>query len=283
MPGLFFCGRPASFATGFSFLSYCMRFYRRILAISLLASAATSTQAQTAPPLPTLKATLDTVAVTGTTRVLTLASALGPDIPLRVLTPGMQVAVFHARPSLEHEYDLMAIRVFVSGQFNRSNTGQVLINLVLSDSSTHAPSELRLLPTTLVVTDREVRKAKKGLLTLDLRPYHLSIPANGIFVLAQGQPSAGDKFLGDTLIQKDNEKVGGAFYIKLGSLAHPGPIRVVNAMNFICIRDIRTTVQPQTWDYYPKKAMWRQRKAFYPKCPQCVISNAGMELVVREL
>ena len=59
--------------------------------------------------------------------------------------------------------------------------------------------------------------------------------------------------------------------------------RIVNAMDFICIRDIRTTLPPQTWDYRPKKATWMQRQAFYPKCPNCVISNAGLELVVREL
>ena len=124
------------------------------------------------PPLPPLRATLDTVAVTGTTRVLTLAAAPGPELLGFPLSPGVQRAVFYARPSAEHEYDLSAVHVLVSNQSNRSSTGQVLIDLVLPDSVTHSPTGRCLLPTPLVLTNREVRKAKQGLLTLDVRAYH---------------------------------------------------------------------------------------------------------------
>ena len=260
-----------------------MKLYRPLLAAGLLAGAATTAHAQSAPPLPPLRATLDTVAVTGTTRVLTLAAAPGPDMPGFPLSPGIQKAVFYARPSPEHEYDLSAIRVLVSNQFNRSSTGQVLLDLVLPDSSTHGPTGRRLLPAPLVLTDHEVRKAKKGVLTLDVRAHHLAIPASGVFVLVQGQPTPGDQYLGDTLVQLHKKDGHRAVYVKLADAAHPGALHVVNATDFICVRDIRTTGQPQTWDYNNRTHAWQQRKATHPNCPQCAISNAGLELVVREL
>ena len=259
-----------------------MKSYRHFFTTGLLAGAATTAHAQTTP---LLRATLDTVAVTGTTRVLTLAAAPGPDLPGFPMTPNTQKAVFYAQPSSEHEYDLTAIRVLVSEGFNRSSTGRVFIDLVLPDSSTHGPSTRHLLPTPLVITDREVRKAKKELITLDLRPYHLAIPASGIFVLASGQAPIGEKHMGDTLVQrhKGDNIHRGAVYVKLTNQAHPTSLRVVNATDFICIRDIRTASQPQTWDYNNRLMAWQQRKAAYAHCPQCVISNAGLELVVREL
>ena len=136
----------------------------------MLASVATCAHAQTTPPLPPLRAT---VAVTGTTRVLTLAAAPGPELLGFPLSPGVQRAVFYARPSTEYGYDLSAVRVLVSNQSIRSSTGQVLIDLVLPDSVTHGPTGRCLLPTPLVLTNREVRKAR----TVDARcaglpPHH---------------------------------------------------------------------------------------------------------------
>jgi hypothetical protein len=261
-----------------------MRFYRRLLAIGLLAGAATSVRAQTAPALPPLRATLDTVAVTGTTRMLTLVSAPGPDVSERSLTPGTKVAVRYTPPAGPHEYDLTGIRVLVSGKYNLSSTGLLLIRLMLPDSSTHGPSTRALLPAPIAISDREVRRAKDGLLTLDVRAYHLILPATGVFVVAEGAPEPPYRYLGDTVFADHGfGKPQPSVHVRLGNPATPRKQRIVNAMDFICVRNIRTTVQPQTWDYYPKKAVWRQREAFYPKCPQCVISNAGLELVVREL
>ena len=258
-----------------------MKFYHQLLASGLLASVATYAHAQTTPPLPPLRAPLDTVAVTGTTRVLTLAAAPGPEFLGFPLSPGVQRAVFYARPSAEHEYDLSAVHVLVSNQSNRSSTGQVLIDLVLPDSVTHSPTGRCLLPTPLVLTNREVRKAKQGLLTLDVRAYHPTIPAAGVFVRATGQTTPGHQFRGDTLLL--TSKNARSVYVKVADQAHPGTLRVVNAVDFICIRDIRTTSQPQTWDYNNRTRTWQQRKAAYARCPQCAISNAGLELVVREL
>ena len=261
-----------------------MRFYLRLLVGGLLAGTATTVHAQTASPLPPLRATLDTVAVTGTTRVLTLAAAPGPDVVILSLKPGIKIAVLHLPPAGPHEYDLTGIRVLVTKQYNQSNTGLLLLNLMLPDSSTHAPSSRALLPAPIAITDREVRRAKDGVLTLDVRAYHLTLPASGVFVVAEGAPEPPYHYLGDTIFA--DRGFGHAMpsvHVRLGNPATPRKQRIVNAMDFIGVRGIRTTVQPQTWDYRPKKAAWVQRQASYPQCPQCTISNAGLELVVREL
>ena len=261
-----------------------MKFYYQLLAGGLLAGATSAAYAQTTPPLSPLRATLDTVAVTGTTRVLTLATAPGPDIPSRSHWPEVRTAVFYALPAGPHEYDLIGIRVLVSKQYNRSSTGLLLVNVVLPDSSTHGPSTRALLPAPIAITDREVRRAKAGVLTIDVRAYRLTLPTTGIFIVAEGTPEPPYRYLGDTILAERSLGKSIPFvHVRLGNPATPGKQRLVNAMDFISVRDIRTTVQPQTWDYRPKKAIWMQRQASYPKCPQCVISNAGLELVVREL
>lgn len=234
-----------------------MNFCYQLLASGLLAGAATCAHAQTTPPRPPLRATLDTVAVTGTTRVLTLASAPGQDIPARVLSPGVRIAVLHTPPAGAHEYDLTDIRILVSKQANLSNTGMLLVNLVLPDSSTHAPSIRALLPAPIAITDREVRRAKNGVLTLDVRAYHLTMPAAGVFVVAEGAPKPPYRYLGDTLFASRGFGTHLAYvHVRLGDPSKASRQRIVNAMDFICVRDIRTTIQPQTWDYRPKKAVW---------------------------
>ncbi|MET4075961.1 hypothetical protein [Hymenobacter sp. UYCo722] len=261
-----------------------MKFYRQLLASALLAGAAATTHAQTTPPPPPLRATLDTVAVMGTTRVLTLASAPGPELAIRALTPGVKMAVLHLPPAGPHEYDLTGIRILVSKQYNQSNTGMLLVSVLLPDGSTHAPSTRALLPAPIAVTDREVRRAKNGVLTLDVRAYHLTLPATGVFVVAEGAPKPPYRYLGDTVFASKGFGEHRAYvHVRLGNPATPRRQRIVNAMDFICVRDIRTALPPQTWDYRPKKAAWVQRLAAYPQCPQCVISNTGLELVVREL
>ena len=257
-----------------------IRFY--LLAGSLLAGAAA--RAQTTPPLPTMQAALDTVAVTGTTRVLTLAAAPGPEVVAHSLTPGRKFAVFHTPPTRSHEYDLTGIQVLVSKQYNRSNTGLLLLNLALPDSTTHAPSAQLLLPAPIAVTDREVRRAHDGVLTLDVRAYHITMPATGLFVVAEGAPEPPYQFLGDTTFaDRGLGKSRPFIHVRLGNPATPQKQRFVNAMDFINVRGIRTTGQPQTWDYVRRKGLWQQRPASNPNCPQCAISNAGLELVVREL
>lgn len=270
-----------------------MRFHPLLLAAALVAGAATTTHAQPTPPLPTLKAVLDTVAITGHTRILTLAAAPGPDISIRSLLPGLKMAVLHTPPAATHEYDLTGIRVLVSKKYNLSNTGMLLVNLMLPDSSTHAPSTRALLPAPLAVTDHQVRRAKNGVLTLDVRPYHLTLPASGVFVVAEGAPEPPYRYLGDTLFA--NRPLGRftpssrkrpslpSMHVRLVNQAHPERQRLVNSADFICVRDIRTSVEPQTWDFTPRRGTWRKRELFNPKCPTCIISNAGLELVVREL
>ena len=261
-----------------------MKFYRLLLASGLLVGASTAAHAQTTPPRPPMRATLDTVAVTGTTRVLTLASAPGPDLAVRSLTPGVKTAVLHLPPAGPHEYDLTGIRILVSKQYNLSNTGILLVNLVLPDSSTHAPSTQALLPAPIAVTDREVRRAKNGVLTLDVRAYRLTLPVAGVFVVAEGAPKPPYRYLGDTLFASKGFGTHLPYvHVRLGKMGTSRRQRIVNAADFICVRDIRTSAQPQTWDYRIKQAAWAQRQAFYPKCPKCIISNAGLELVVREL
>lgn len=258
-----------------------MKSYRHFFTTGLLAGAATTAHAQTAP---SLRAILDTVAVTGTTRVLTLAAAPGPDIPVNSLRPGRKTAVLHLPPAGAHEYDLTGIRVLVSEKYNMSSTGILLVNLMLPDSSTHAPSTRALLPTPIVITDREVRRAKDGVLTLDVRAHHITLPASGVYVVAEGAPEPPYRYLGDTIFaERGFGKQRPFVHVRLANPATPRKEHIINATDFICIRDIRTTVQPQTWDYRPQKGVWVQRQASYPNCSQCIISNSGLELVVREL
>ena len=256
-----------------------------LLAAGLLAGAASSAHAQTTPPLPTLKAALDTVAVTGTTRVLTLASAPGPELAGRAHWPKIRSAVFYAPPAGSHDYDLIGIRVLVSKQYNRSNTGVLLLSLMLPDSSTHGPSARALLPAPIAVTDREVRRAKNGVLELDIRSHQLTLPAKGLFVVAEGAPEPPYRYLGDTIFAERSlgKSAVPSVHVRLVNPANPGKQRIINAMDFISVRSIRTTARPQTWDYNNRAQAWQQRQASYPNCPKCVISNAGLELVVREL
>ena len=177
-----------------------MKFYRCLLAGGLLAGAATTAHAQTTPPRPPLRAMLDTVAVTGTIRVLTLAAAPGPDIPVNSLRPGRKTAMLHQPPTGTHEYDLTGIRVLVSEKYNMSSTGILLVNLMLPDSITHAPSSRALLPAPIAVTDREVRRAKDGVLTLDVRALRITLPTTGVFVVAEGAPEPPYHYLGDTIL-----------------------------------------------------------------------------------
>lgn len=263
-----------------------MKLYRRFIACGLLAGATTVAHAQaTLPlPLPALTATLDTVAVTGSTRVLTLAATPGDDAWWHTLTPNRKVAVFHAPPAGAHEYDLTGIRVLVSKEANLSDTGRLLVNLLLPDSSSHTPSARALLPAPIAVNDREVRRAKNGVLTLDVRAYGITLPATGVFVVAEGAPKPPYRYLGDTLFADWGfGKVRPSLHVRLAHTKGPGKQRLVNTADFICVRDTRATVQPQTWDYDPGKAIWARRQLSYPNCPQCIISNSGLELVVREL
>ena len=215
-------------------------------------------QAQSRPLLPTvvsppLHAALDTVAVAGTTRVLTLASTPGPTLPYYPLAPGVRQAVLYAPPTAGHTYDVQAIRVLVSAEHNRSSTGQLRLNLVLPDSATGGPSTHTLLPTPVVVSSQQVRRAKQGVLTLNVQAYQLSMSPSGLFVVAEGNPSPPAAYVGDTLLARDKHAPRWAVYAKLRQPEHPAKLQVVNITDFICVRGIRTNSQPQTWDYSPKK------------------------------
>lgn len=232
-----------------------------------------------------LRVALDTVAVRGTTRLLKLAPDTGEDLPLRSLSPGRKVAVFYSPPSREHEYDVKALRLLVSDKHNLSSTGQLRVTFVLPDSSTHAPSTRTLLPSPLLVTDREVRRTKEGAFVFDVSAYHITMPAGGLFIVAEGIPEPPFVYAGDTLVRTSKYSPGPSVYVKLKRPAAGGgaKLKVVNATDFISLRDVRTTTQPQTWDYWPQKSSWTRRRLVYEKCPRCVISNTGIELVVREL
>lgn len=256
------------------------------LPILLLALAPGLAQAQAKLPViinPLLRAALDTVVVTGTTRVLTLATTPGPTLSYYPVAPGVRQAILYTSPTAGHTYDVQAIRVLVSAENNRSSTGQLRLNLVLPDSATGGPSTHALLPAPVVVSSQQVRRAKQGVLTLDVQAHHLSMPPGGLFVVVEGTTSPPDEYLGDTLLARGKHETQWAVYAKLRQPEHPTKLQVVNITNFICVRGIRTSGQPQTWDYSLKQATWVRRQATYAHCPSCVSANAGLELVVREL
>lgn len=258
--------------------------------IGLLLGSSLVAQAQIAPypldaiPMPAaLRVALDTVAVRGTTRLLRLAPDTGEDIPLRPMSPGHKVAVFYAPPSRDHEYDLKAVRLLVSDQGNLSRTGQLLLTFVLPDSVTHAPSVRALLPAPLLLTDREVRRSKEGVFVFDVAAYHLTMPVGGFFIVAEGIPEPPFVYMGDTAI-RTSKKMPPSMHAKLRRPTGSGTRqKVVNVCDFISLRDVRTATEPQTWDFSQPRNAWKKRQLVYEKCPHCVISNTGMELVVREL
>lgn len=236
-----------------------------------------------AQDLPHLQAKLDTVAITGNIKVLKLTSSLGEELPIRALSPEKKTAVFYAPPTQSHEYDVTAIRILVSSESNLSNAGQLFIDLVLPDTVTHSPSKFRLLPAPISITNKEVRKAKNGVLSLDVSTYGLTIPRQGLFVLAEGVAEQGYKYLGDSLVSKGIGRARASMYARVAPLTNIKKSKLINVMDFICIRDVRTSVEPQTWDFNRKRSVWMRRLLSYPNCPSCTISNSGLELTVREL
>jgi len=266
-----------------------MKSFLVLLGGAALLGTATA-QAQSIPypidalPMPkALRVALDTVAVRGSTRLLTLAPDTGENLPLRSLSPGHKVAVFYAPPGPGHEYDLKALRLLVSDRHNLSSTGQLLINFVLPDSLTHAPTGRALLSTPLLLTDRDVRRAKQGAYTFDVAAHRITMPAGGLFIVAEGIPEPPFVFAGDTVIRPSKNSPP-AMYVNLKRATAPqARPKVVNATNFIALRDVRTATEPQTWDFSPPRNAWKKRQLVYEKCPRCIISNAGIELVVQEL
>ena len=242
-------------------------------------------QVGTIPMPAALRVALDTVAVKGSTRVLKLAPDTGEDIPLRSLWPGQKVAVFYSPPSREHEYDLKALRLLVSDESNRSNTGQLLVNFVLPDSLTHAPTGRALLPTPLRLTDREVRRAKQGAFVFDVSAYRITMPVGGLFIVAEGIAEPPFVYAGDTVFRDFKRSFAPSMHAKLKRPTADGgtKLKVVNVCDFISLRDVRTTTEPQTWDFLHSRGAWTKRQLRYEKCPSCLISNTGIELVVQEL
>lgn len=172
----------------------------------------------------------------------------------------------------------------VSNKYNRSRTGRVLINFALPQVGTQAPSSRYLLRAPLVLSDRQVHESTNGTVVFDVSSYHISLPAGGLFIIAEGVPNLPYVSLGDTLIRGPKNAPIPSKYIKLailgsGSTAH----RIVNATDFICLREMRTTNEPQTWDYSTQKPHWVKRRMFYANCLSCIISNTAIDLLVQEL
>ncbi|MGI4833858.1 MAG: hypothetical protein ACRYFK_10395 [Janthinobacterium lividum] len=237
--------------------------------------------AQARPPARPI--TLDTVAVTGQVRQLTLLppgekTTRFSGLPL---PPGRRVAVRFQPPGAGHEYDIRSVTLHFSNLFNASSTGSLLVQLARADSA-GAPTSHSLLPAAYVLTARQVRRARHGALTLALQG-QLPLPPQGIFVVLTGAPAPGEAFVADTFkLEKHGGEQRRVAYVQVRSQAS-GTIRLVSAADFINLPTVVTTEQPVTWSFWQRDQLWHRSLLSVPQVPHYRPHNYWVELGVTEL
>jgi hypothetical protein len=225
---------------------------------------------------------LDTVAVTGQIRQLTLLplgakpSALGGFS----LSPAHRVAIRYQPPTTEHEYDIRSVTLHFNTLFNSSSTGRVQVQLALPDSS-GAPASTYLLPTPFILTAQQVRRARQHTITLSVQGNHLALPPSGIFVVLTGLAAATEQFISDTLISQKHAK-GQQSYVKM-STKDSRAYRLVSQSDFLTLPIIYTTQPPVTWSWWKRDQQWHRLAFSVASVPQYRPFNYWVELGVTEL
>jgi hypothetical protein len=248
----------------------------------MLASLSQQVYGQVANLGPAHNVSLDTVAVTGQVRQLTLlplgakASAIG-GFPL---SPEHRVAIKYQPPTTTHEYDIRSVTLHFNTLFNSSSTGRVQVQLALADSS-GAPSSTYLLPTPFILTSKQVRRARQHTITLSVQDNHLLLPPTGVFVVLTGLAVATDEFTNDTLISQKHA-TNQLSYVKVRSKAS-GAYRLVSQSDFVTLPIAYTTQLPVTWSWWKRDQQWHRLSFSLANVPQYRPFNYWVELGVTEL
>ena len=256
---------------------------KNYIATALLASLGQPTYAQSTLVSLPKSISLDTVAVAGRVRQLSL---LPPgEKPSAIvglsLSPGHRVAVRYQPPSLAHEYDVRSITLHFNTLFNQSSTGSLLVQLALADSS-GAPSATYLLPTPFVITAKQMRQATHRTITLAVQSNGLSLPKNGLFVVLTGAPAATERFITDTVITEKRGQHRRVAHTKVQDL-RSGAYRLLSNADFITLPIARTLEEPVTWSRWPRDQQWHRLAFSLASVPQYRPFNYWVELGVTEL
>ncbi|RZK87174.1 MAG: hypothetical protein EOO62_39665 [Hymenobacter sp.] len=242
-----------------------------------------STFAQILAPPQAATIALDTVAVSGRVRQLSL---LPPgEKPSAVVglavSPGHRVAVRYQPPSPEHAYDIRSVTLHFNTLFNQSSAGSLHVQLALADSS-GAPSATYLLPAPFVITDKQVRRAPHHTITLAVRGSGLGLAKNGVFVVLTGAPSSTERFVADTVIAEKRGKHQQVAYVKVQDL-RTGAYRLISNADFLTLPVAHTTELPVTWSFWQRDKQWHRAPLTLPQAPHYQPHNYWVELGVTEL
>lgn len=184
-----------------------MRTRAAFIAIILLAAAGTRGQGirpTAASPPPLAPVALDTVVVRAQPKRLTLRApgeAKGlRDAVSSSLGPGQQLAVWHPAPDSSHTYRIRAVRVRL-GSRNPQNVadlarhrrnfrdGRLVVRLSAA-TATGQPADANLLAAPLLLTPPQSEDAEQGWVRFEVSDQRLILPAQGLFVVAQGLTTA---------------------------------------------------------------------------------------------
>ena len=193
------------------------------------------------------------------------------------LTPTNRIAVWHPNPDSGHTYRIRAVRVRLGAREpeklmdlarHRRQFTEGRLSLHLSPATASGqPAETNLLPTVLLLTPKESEQNQDGWVRFDVAAQRLTLPANGVFVVAEGlttspeeqfirhrtliRPADGKTPLEDLNAQnrKSNGKGTTVFLYEEVQTAGGGPGRLVRTDQFPAIAH-RTTDNPaqcQSW------------------------------------
>jgi hypothetical protein len=226
---------------------------------------------------------LDTVAVSGSVRQLSLLPPGEKPAALSGMpvAPGHRVAVRYQPPSAGHEYDIRSVTLHFHTLFNASSAGSLLVQLALADSS-GAPSATYLLPKPFVITDRQVRRAQHHTITLAVQGHELRLAKQGVFVVLTGAPAVTDRFVADTVITEKHGKNRRVAYVKVQDL-RSGAYRLISNADFLSVPLAHTTEEPVTWSFWPRDQQWHRAPTSLPQVPRYRPTNYWVELGVTEL
>jgi hypothetical protein len=254
---------------------------KRILFLAV-ASIAPQAYAQASKPLQTNNISLDTVAVSGRVRQLSLLppgekpSTLGGFS----VSPGHRIAVWYQPPASEHEYDIRSVTLHFNTLFNASSAGSLLVQLALADSS-GAPSATYLLPNPFLITNKQVRRASHRAITLSVQGNELRLAKTGIFVVLIGAPDATDRFITDTVITAKRGKYQRLAYVKVQDIRN-GVYRLISNADFLTLPVAYTTAPTMTWSFWQRDQQWRRVPSALPNAPHYRPYNYWIELGVTE-
>ena len=260
-----------------------MHLVKKQLLLATLATINYGSCAQIARPTPATGISLDTVAILGSVRQLSLLPPGEKPAALSGMpvSPGHRVAVRYQPPAAGHEYDIRSVTLHFNTLFNASSAGSLLVQLALADSS-GAPAAPYLLPEPFVITAKQVRRAQHHTITLAVQGTGLRLVPNGVFVVLAGAPAPTDHFIADTIVVEKHGQKRRVAYVKVQDL-RSGAYRFISNADFLSLPLAHTTEEPVTWNFWPRDQRWHRAPFSLPQVPHYRPSNYWVELGVTEL